>query len=297
MRNPFSVFNKLLLIDGLYEGGRMFVGATSVTYLLNSGLTLSNIAFLKSVQAIVLIIAELPTGIFADALGRRLSLFFSTILSIIGFGFYFMGSNLSSFVIAESLTALSLCFWSGAYESFAIDNANLNGSSLDEFFHMNSSINSALVLIFGLIGGWLGSKGLQWPYLGAIISFGFLLLILFNFKNDKEINFDSNNSFKSWIKNSLNSLINQFNEYIKIILSKEIINSGLFGFIFVQILIQFLIQPILHYWQPYFSTLNSKIGTNELGYIFALYCGASVISGSLASALSKKSWFRTITST
>lgn len=297
MKNLLTTFNKLLLIDGLFEGGRMFVGATSVSYLLHSGLSLSNVALLKSIQAIVLILAELPTGIFADAMGRRLSLILSSCLSVFGFCLFFFGSSLASFIAAESLTAMSLCFWSGAYEAFAIDKGKLNDSTLDEFFHKNSTINSLLVLIFGMLGGWLGSIGLQWPYLGAILAFIILIITLFQFETEKSLYQITTTNNKSWFQESLLSLKHQFKVQLNIIFSKDIVSKGLFGFVIMQILVQFLVQPILHYWQPFFTSINTNVSSIELGYIFATYCGASVASGIMASFLSKKKWFRTISST
>lgn len=297
MKNQLTTVNKLLLIDGLFEGGRMFVGATSVSYLLHSGLSLSNVALLKSIQAIVLILAELPTGIFADAMGRRLSLILSSCLSVLGFCLFIFGSGLTSFIAAESLTALSLCFWSGAYEAFAIDKGNLNDSTLDDFFHKNSTINSALVLIFGMLGGWLGSIGLQWPYLGAILAFITLIITLFHIETDKSLSQITSNNNKSWFQESLLSLKHQFKVQLNIIFSKDILSKGLLGFVLVQILVQFLVQPILHYWQPFFTSINTNISSIELGYIFATYSGTSVFSGIMASFLSTKKWFRTISST
>lgn len=297
MKNLFNTFNKLLLVDGLFEGGRMFAGATSVTYLLQSGLSLKNIALLKSVQAIVVIIAELPTGILADALGRRLSLIVSIILSIIGFSLFFLGSHLNTFILAEVLTALALCLWSGAFEAFAIDKAHLTDKTIDEFFHINSTINSLLVLIFGLLGGWLGSHGLNWPYLGAIIAFIFLLLTLLNISKDSINNINLFSENQCWLKNTKYALKHQFHQHIKLLLSKELFKKGILVFILLQICIQFLIQPLLHYWQPFFSNLDSKIGPTELGYIFAAYSGTSVIFGIVASFLTQKHWFRTTTLT
>ena len=264
MKNQLTTVNKLLLIDGLFEGGRMFVGATSVSYLLHSGLSLSNVALLKSIQAIVLILAELPTGIFADAMGRRLSLILSSCLSVLGFCLFIFGSGLTSFIAAESLTALSLCFWSGAYEAFAIDKGNLNDSTLDDFFHKNSTINSALVLIFGMLGGWLGSIGLQWPYLGAILAFITLIITLFHIETDKSLSQITSNNNKSWFQESLLSLKHQFKVQLNIIFSKDILSKGLLGFVLVQILVQFLVQPILHYWQPFFTSINTNISSIEL---------------------------------
>ena len=166
---------------------------------------------------------------------------------------------------------MSLCFWSGAYEAFAIDKGNLNDSTLDDFFHKNSTINSALVLIFGMLGGWLGSIGLQWPYLGAILAFITLIITLFHIETDKSLSQITSNNNKSWFQESLLSLKHQFKVQLNIIFSKDILSKGLLGFVLVQILVQFLVQPILHYWQPFFTSINTNISSIELGYIFATY--------------------------
>src|SRR5688572_2369293 len=128
---------KFLVIDGLFEGGRMFVGATSVTYLLSVGVSFQELAALKSIQAFVLIFGEVPTGILADSFGRKQSLVLSGICAILGFLTFYFSSSFVYFGVAETLTALSLCFWSGAYESCAIDTAKLDHveGSLNRFFH------------------------------------------------------------------------------------------------------------------------------------------------------------------
>jgi MFS family permease len=91
MRNLFSPFNRFLVVDALFEGGRMFVGATSVAYLLHSGLGLDDIAFLKTVQALVLILGEVPTGVLADSIGRKRSLVLAVLFGIAGFFLFFVG--------------------------------------------------------------------------------------------------------------------------------------------------------------------------------------------------------------
>jgi hypothetical protein len=58
-----------LTLDALFEGGRMFVGAISAAYLTTRGLTLAEIASLKSLQAIIFLSCEFPTGLFADIAG------------------------------------------------------------------------------------------------------------------------------------------------------------------------------------------------------------------------------------
>ncbi len=292
MKLALTTVNKLLMIDGIFEGGRMFVGATSTTYLLSSGLSLSEVALLKTFQALVFILAELPTGIFADALGRRLSLLCSCIISILGFLLFYFGSSLGIFICAEIFLALSLCFWSGAFEAYAIDIGNLDKNAMHIFFHKNKTINCIAVLLFGLLGGWLGSLGLRGPYLAAAGTFAVLGLFLLTLTNDNLNNKSSAESSLGWWDKALSALKHQFEVHIKVVTTGILIKKSLFGFLLAQIGVQFLIQPLLHYWQPYFTNLNSIIGPKELGYIFSLYSGTSIIGGVMASSLSRYEWFK-----
>src|SRR5437868_12342695 len=95
----FTRFHQMLLTDALFEGGRMFVGATSVTYLLHSGLSLSQIAFLKSVQAMTVLLGEVPTGVLADSIGRKKSLLTAALCAMLGFALYFFGNEFNIFII------------------------------------------------------------------------------------------------------------------------------------------------------------------------------------------------------
>ena len=68
-----SLVRRFLLMDMLFEGGRMFVGGVSVAYLMSQGISLADIALIKALQAAVVFTAEVPTGIFGDRWGRKWS--------------------------------------------------------------------------------------------------------------------------------------------------------------------------------------------------------------------------------
>ena len=128
------------LLDGFFQGGRLIVGATSVTYLLSQNLSFAQIAQLKSIQAIVFLFLDVPAGIFADSHGRKKSLLVSVITAIFSFFLYFNGAGaFSIFVVAEIFAAVSICFWSGAYEAYTLEKVKLEGHPklIDQFFHFN----------------------------------------------------------------------------------------------------------------------------------------------------------------
>jgi MFS family permease len=238
--NKINWNNKFLLLDALFEGGRMFVGATSMAYLLSRNLPLSAIATLKTIQSIVLILGELPTGVICDTFGRKFGLLCSLVCGLIGFYLYFLGTNLIVFGLAEILVALSLCFWSGAYEAFCIDGLVIHDDShlINKFFHMNSSIDKVATILFGYLGGVIALKGYQFPYLAAF--FAYLIAacwLLFFFKSDQVE------------KHEAKSIKYHFAENFRSTFKEGILNPLLMNFFIFQILIQIVIQPLLHYWQ------------------------------------------------
>nr|WP_295901939.1 MFS transporter [uncultured Bdellovibrio sp.] len=280
-----SRFNQMLTIDALFEGGRMFVGATSVTYLLHSGLSLSQIAFLKSVQAMTVLLGEVPTGVLADSMGHKKSLLASSLFAVLGFALYYWGEGFNFFVIAEILTALSLCFWSGAFEAFAIDEAKLEETpgEIDRFFHSNQSLNSVTVLVFGLLGGFLGHLGLALPYLAAIGSYIFMGALLWSIPETAKIQTGSS-EYVPWFKN--------IKKHLKATFTQGLLHPALMPFFIANILIQFTVQPLLHYWQPYFQSLNAQLGTEKQGLIFAAYCATSALFGAIYAKYSAKPFLR-----
>jgi len=273
---------KFLVIDSLFEGGRMFVGATSVTYLLSIGISFKEIAALKSIQAFVLIFGEVPTGILADSFGRKLSLILSGICAICGFLVYYFSSTFAYFGLAETLTALSLCFWSGAYESCAIDTAKLEHTegSLNRFFHLNMSCNSASVMVAGLIGGYIGLQGINLPYLGAVFCYLLMLGLIATLPSEIGHDGPAGLTYGLWFA--------KIKTHSVAAVKEGLLHPVLLPFFLANIGIQFLIQPILHYWQPLFQAISPSISSGQQGWIFSAYCGTTSIFAFIYSKFSNK---------
>lgn len=266
-------YRSFLALDAFFEGGRMLVGAISVAYLLASGLSLNQVATLKTIQAVVVFIGNVPTGAIADTLGRRWSLLFSAALGLFGFTLYFIGGGFPIFILAEIFTALSLCFWSGAFEAYAIDQAALTKESglLDNFFHLNQSLNSLAVMVFGFIGGMIALRGLHFPYFAAGFSFGLLIFgILFFFPNDPPLH-TGVITMRAWAS--------QLGRHVRSSFSEGILHPVLLPIFVASILVQFSIQPILHYWQPFFQTIDGGVSSAGLGTVFSAYAAASAALG------------------
>ena len=284
-----NFYKRCLSIDALFEGGRMLVGATSVAYLLDSGLGLDKVAYLKSIQAMVLLAGELPTGVFADSFGRRKSLVAAALVSALGFLLFASGDTFLIFALAECLTALALCFWSGAYEAFAIDRANLQSKPglMDKYFHQNQSLNSLSVLSLGWMGGWLASTHLAAPYWAGLLCFVFLIILILKTppsSHDLEM--------AAPLELAKRRVFLDIGKHLKVAVKEGLLHPVLFPFFLANIFIQFSIQPLLHFWQPTFLSFGPESGTRFLGFVFGAYCGGSALAGFAFSKLGTNAWAR-----
>jgi MFS family permease len=273
---------RLLTLDSLFEGGRMFVGATSAMYLLSRGLTLSDLAFVKSIQAVTVFLGEIPSGLVADSIGRRGSLFIALCCSIAGFLIFSIGQSLAVFVVAEILTALALCFWSGAYESYSIDTGSLESDKrqLNSFFHKNQSLNSLVVAICGLVGGLLGQFWLGLPYLTAAI-FAVLAIALLLFFLPAEEKKERHTTSKT-----VRGFFTLIGFHLKQSLKQGILDPRCLPIFFAAVLLQFVLQPILHFWQPLIASFSLQHASITAGNIFFIYSLSCFASGYLFSKLS-----------
>lgn len=282
----FSIkkFWKFILIDATFEGGRMFVGAVSIVYLLSMGVSLQQIAILKMVQGLVLFFGEVPTGVLADTLGRSRSLVVACICAAIGFLLYIISGSFRLFILAEVFTALSLCFWSGAYEAFCIDSCNLKGGEIYQFFSMGGVVGSFFVLLAGLLGAVAGDYGLKIPYIFGIASFvAATILIKSAYHQTTDVRVPLT---------TISKMVEQLNKHFRSAFQEGIMQSQLIPLFLVGIVSQFLIQPILHYWQPLFQNVNITLASHDTGLVFFAYCLSSMVFKYMYAKLSSREMFR-----
>lgn len=267
----------------------MSVGATSAAYLASRGLGLGEIAALKSLQAAIFLFCEFPTGIFADLAGRWISLLLGILTSAGGFLLFYFSSSFAGFLCAEALTALSLCFWSGAYEAFVIERASLEAEegAIDGYFHLNHSVSQIGVLVAGVLGGLVGAKSLALPYLIGFASslLGLALLLVLRSSHGES-------RMRGLGVNLFHVIATKTREHVKVTWSAGLANRELIPFFMIMVLVQAFIQPLLHFWQPFFLSMGPQIGSRELGFIFAGYSGLSVLTGMLLSSVSRRPFFR-----
>lgn len=103
-----------------------FFDAFFILFLLDKGLTYTQIGVLYAVREIVINVFEIPSGIIADTYGRKNSLLGSFLLYITSFFIFYLSSNYGLFIVAFVFFGTADAFRSGTHKSMIMDYLKLN---------------------------------------------------------------------------------------------------------------------------------------------------------------------------
>ena len=150
-------------------------------FYFSRGLDTFQVVSLEAILIIAVLFSEVPTGIIADKIGRKLSLSFLILLYVIGNIWTIFAFSYLEFILIEIIFGIGIAFGSGAVEALVYD--SLKHEKKEKLMSKTwGSINSySLVagVIAVIVGGYLARSHepktfvlLLWLFtFGAIISF------------------------------------------------------------------------------------------------------------------------------
>ena len=162
-----------------------FFDAFFILFLVEKGISFTQIGFLYAAREIVTNLFELPSGILADAFGRKRALAGSFILYISSFILFYLFQNFWFFLIAFILFGLAEAFRSGTHQGMIMDYLKLNdmeAHSANYYGHTRSwsQKGSALsALLAGFIVFYGGS--FQSVFLYSIVPYVLNLLLILSY--------------------------------------------------------------------------------------------------------------------
>lgn len=231
----------------LIDFAKSLIFAIYTIFLINSGLNLFQASLINFVYMISVVLFEIPTGAFADSLGRKKSMIISTIFLAIGLALYPTYQNFWVFVLAEVLIAISSSFASGAFDAWMVDQSQSQGfTGKVDFVFSQANFISKIALVFGgLIGAYLSINYIGLPfYFGAFIAL--LVLVFFIiFVDDNQV------VKKLSIRNSFLEMKNITKDSIKYSISHKVVIWLVIG----AILGTFVFQPMNMYWNVHFNNM------------------------------------------
>lgn len=138
-----------------------------VLFYLSNDMSMQDIFTLKAIYSFTLMFFEIPTGYFADLVGRRVSILIGSVLGAAGYLIYSASGGFVEFVVAEVALGISMSLVSGADSAMLFDTLRAGGQT-SEYTRVEGRITSAgnfAEAIAGIIGGLLAVISLRTPFI------------------------------------------------------------------------------------------------------------------------------------
>ena len=172
-----GVVRTYLLITGLFNLAASLIWGVDTLFKLHAGLDIFQVMLTNAAFTLGMVVFEIPTGVVADTLGRRVSLllciatlFFSTLFYVAiawrGWGFW-------PFMLTSVFLGLGYTFYTGAVDAWLVDALKATGYAepLEGVFARGQMVFGAAMLTGTLGGGLLGQLALSVPYLVRAATF------------------------------------------------------------------------------------------------------------------------------
>ncbi|MEM7139942.1 MAG: MFS transporter [Actinomycetota bacterium] len=158
------------LLAGLYTLAASLIWGVNTLFLLDAGLSIGEVFIANSVFSAGMVLFEIPTGVVADTVGRRVSYLLS--IAVLGATtlLYLLAAQTESgvwvFAAISLVMGLGFTFYSGALEAWLVDALRSVGQTgdLDHVFARSQQITGVAMLIGTTGGGFLGQIDLGVPF-------------------------------------------------------------------------------------------------------------------------------------
>ncbi|HEX5165763.1 MAG TPA: MFS transporter [Thermomicrobiales bacterium] len=141
-----------------------FTGGIWILYLKSRGLSLTEIGLSEAAFHLAPVLFELPSGSFADLVGRRWSLAIGSLLIAISTALMFIANSLPVAMLALFLNGASYSFRSGADQAYLYDSL---GDRQGSFAGILGRLFGATYIVGGAtlwLGAALSDISYTWPY-------------------------------------------------------------------------------------------------------------------------------------
>lgn len=224
-------------------------------FLLDAGLDIFQVFIANAAYSLGNVLFEIPTGVVADTLGRRVSFLLSAIvLGATTLAYVAMAkieAGVVAFSVVSVLIGLGYTFYTGAVEAWVVDALHATGykQPLDRVFTRGALVSGAAMLIGTVGGGVLGQIDLAIPYVVRASMLGALFLVAFIFM--KEIGYTPKSLTLRQVPREMRTLVTQSVKFgwntpaLRLLMIAAAFQWGFMGWGF-------------YAWQPYLLELLGK---------------------------------------
>src|SRR6202023_980218 len=164
------ILRRYYTVWGVYSLANGFLFAVYPLFLRARGLNQFEMNSVLATYFAVTFLTDVPTGAFADALGRRRSFMFGCALRTVAFIVYFFAHSYPFFLLGETIDGVGTTFCNGAIDAWgvdALDQAGFQGLK-DRLFSRISQLTNLGFMTGAVIGAYVADVNITWPWvLGA----------------------------------------------------------------------------------------------------------------------------------
>ncbi len=148
-----------------FAGG--FLYGVYPLFLRSRGLDQFQINSVLAVYFIVMFLTDVPTGAFADAMGRRRSFTLGCALRTGAFLIYFFAHHYAVFLLAESIDGIGTTFCNGAIDAWGVDALDAAGfiGFKDRLFSRITQLTNLGFMSAAIIGAYVADINIAYPWL------------------------------------------------------------------------------------------------------------------------------------
>ena len=149
-------------------------------FLLDAGLSLTEAFIANAAFTAGMVLFEVPTGVVADAQGRRISFMLGAatllVTTMAYLALWYIEAGLVWWILVSALIGLGFTFFSGATEAWLVDALDATGyqGAIEAVFGRGQTATGAATLVGTILGGVLGTVSLGIPYVARSV----LLLVV-----------------------------------------------------------------------------------------------------------------------
>jgi MFS family permease len=160
--------------NALFTLSTSLIWSINTLFLLSAGLSLSMVFVVNATYTAAQMICEVPTGVIADTLGRKVSFLLSVGTLMISTIIYVLSAQLHwgvpGFIVGSVIIGLGYTFQTGAVDAWMVDALSVTGfegpreEAIARVFALSGGVSGAVLVVGPLLGGLLGQVSLYLPY-------------------------------------------------------------------------------------------------------------------------------------
>lgn len=265
---------KITAADTLFSFS--FIGAIYILFFQYLGYSFADIGIFEAITAVAIIIFDLPTGVLADIIGRKWTVFFANIFMltmalILGFS----SGGVIILILAGLFNGLEYAFKSGAKSALLYDTLKALKRKKD-YLKVSGRINAyaTVASVIGLLlGAYLFTINPRLPYYIWAVCIGLSLIFIASIYEPAE------HRGKLNLKKNMNDM----KKSVQFIFNKKKLLWLVLFFLFADVFAE-------SYWDVYSQGHITGAGfpIAALGVLFAVFAGATAIVSYYADIIEKK---------